>query len=186
MSTAKNAVIANQMSVLTARRAAFVTCDRLEMEATTAVKISGTTAAFSRVTYEEPMVSKVTMSQLGLFFASPPNARASAPRTIPRMREAMIWLPKEVAHLGRRERDDACGVDMWHTLKLLRAPARVCVKKCFNPVQCRGCVTNRDHPVASFGCTSRSLTSNAAQPSCPTSNAASCPPHRRLNRLIVN
>jgi hypothetical protein len=50
MSTAKNAVIANQMSVLTARRAAFVTCDRFEMEATTAVKISGTTAAFSKVT----------------------------------------------------------------------------------------------------------------------------------------
>ena len=92
------------------------------------------------------MVSKVTMSQLGLLFASPPSARASAPRTIPRMSEAMIWLPKEVAHLGRRERDDACGVDMWHTLKLLRAPARVCVKKCFNPVQCGGYVTNRDLP----------------------------------------
>ena len=139
------------------------------------------------------MVSKVTMSQLGLLFASPPSARASAPRTIPRMREAMIWLPKDVAHLGRRERDDACGVDMWHTLKLLRAPARVCVKKCFKPVQCRGCVTNRDLPVAPFGCTSSCPTSNTAQPSCPTSNAAagaaagaaSYPP-RRLNRLIVN
>ena len=58
----------------------------------------------------------------------------------------MIWLPKEVAHLGRRERDDACGVDMWHTLKLLRAPARVCVKKCFNPVQGGADVTNRDLP----------------------------------------
>ena len=96
------------------------------------------------------MVSKVTMSQLGLLFASPPSARASAPRTIPRMREAMIWLPKEVAHLGRRERDDACGVDMWHTLKLLRTPARVCVKKYCNPVQCRGCMTNRDLSGALF------------------------------------
>ena len=97
------------------------------------------------------MVSKVTMSQLGLLFASPPSARASAPRTIPRMREAMIWLPKEVAHLGRCERDDACGVDMWHTLKLLRTPARVCVKKCFNPVQSRGCMTNRDLLQVPFG-----------------------------------
>ena len=142
------------------------------------------------------MVSKVTMSQLGLLFASPPSARASAPRTIPRMREAMIWLPKEVAHLGRRERDDACGVDMWHTLKLLRAPARVCVKKCFNPVQCRGCVTNRDLPVALFGCTSSCPTSDTAQPRCPTSRVAQpaaqpnqqrrqLPPNRQLNWLIV-
>ena len=50
MDTAKNAVMANQMRVLTARRAALVTCARLEMEATTAVKTSGITAAFSRVT----------------------------------------------------------------------------------------------------------------------------------------
>ena len=59
----------------------------------------------------------------------------------------MIWLPKEVAHLGRRERDDACGVDMWHTLKLLCTRARVCVKKCFNQAQGGADVTNRDHPV---------------------------------------
>ena len=137
------------------------------------------------------MVSKVTMSQLGLLFASPPSARASAPRTIPRMREAMIWLPKEVAHLGRRERDDACGVDMWHTLKLLRTPARVCVKKCFNPMQCRGCVTNRDLPAvplaASSGGTFRRYNQQCIyQRICQHIHHAAGCPHRRLNRLIVN
>ena len=125
------------------------------------------------------MVSKVTMSQLGLLFASPPNARASAPRTIPRRREAMIWLPKEVAHLGRRERDAACGVDMWHTLNLLRTPARVCVKKYCNPVQYRGCVTNRDLPAAPFGSASNSTSTSV-------STSAACCASRQLDRLIVN
>ena len=138
------------------------------------------------------MVSKVTMSQLGLLFASPPSARASAPRTIPRMREAMIWLPKEVAHLGRRERDDACGVDMWHTLKLLRTPARVCVKKCFNPVQCRGCVTNRDLLAVPLAAPSGGTFRRYNQQAQPTVHLPAHPPVPqlsppwRLNRLIVN
>jgi len=50
METAKNAVIANQIRVLTAKRAAFVTCERFEIEATTAVNTSGITAALRRVT----------------------------------------------------------------------------------------------------------------------------------------
>ena len=122
------------------------------------------------------MVSKVTMSQLGLLFASPPSARASAPRTIPRMREAMIWLPKDVAHLGRRERDDACGVDMWHTLKLLRAPARVCVKKCFNPVQCGGCVKNRDLPEVPLAASSGGTFRQYNQQAQPTVHLPAHPP----------
>ena len=47
---AMNAVIANHSSVCQARRAAFVTFARLAIEATTAKKISGMTAALSRLT----------------------------------------------------------------------------------------------------------------------------------------
>ena len=52
------------------------------------------------------MVSSVVMSQLGLLLASPPRASASAPSSTPRMSEAIIWLPNEVAHAGRRRDDD--------------------------------------------------------------------------------
>ena len=48
--TAMNAVIANQRMVWPARRAAFCTRRRLEMLATIAVKMRGTTAARSSVT----------------------------------------------------------------------------------------------------------------------------------------
>lgn|GEM_PF-5149431 len=46
------------------------------------------------------MASRVAMSQLGLFFASPPRAVAANPNPMPIRREAIIWLPKEAAQEG--------------------------------------------------------------------------------------
>ncbi len=65
MLTAMNAVIANHSSVWPARRAAFCTRRRFEMLATIAVKISGTTAVRSSVTYELPIVSRVAERPFG-------------------------------------------------------------------------------------------------------------------------
>ncbi len=96
MITAMNAVIANHRIVWPARRAAFCTRRRFEMLATIAVKIRGTTAARSSVTYELPMVSSVADSPVG-FSAVAPSWRPIRPAAMPRTRAARIWKPNEVS-----------------------------------------------------------------------------------------
>src|SRR5690625_7920485 len=65
MATAMAVVIANQSSVWPASRAALVTLRRFAMEATIAVNTNGGTIALSRPTNEEPIVSRVVVSEIG-------------------------------------------------------------------------------------------------------------------------
>src|SRR5690606_20059521 len=70
------------------------------MDETMAVKTSGGTTARSRLTNEDPMVSRVTVSQFGSPSAPSPRASAAQPSNAPRARPMRIWTLKE----GRRRR----------------------------------------------------------------------------------
>ncbi|SIJ69796.1 Uncharacterised protein [Mycobacteroides abscessus subsp. abscessus] len=100
MTTAMKAVSANHSSVETARRAALVTFLRLPMLAMIAVMMSGTTAALRRVTYEDPMVSRVCPSQLSCASLTGPHERATSPRTTPATRAIVTCTPKDFDHAG--------------------------------------------------------------------------------------
>jgi hypothetical protein len=96
--TAMNAVIANQRMVWPARRAAFCTRRRLEMLATIAVKMRGTTAARSSVTYEPPILSSVSDSTVCVSCVAP-SWRPMRPAAMPSTSAARIWKPNEVSSL---------------------------------------------------------------------------------------
>ncbi len=100
MTTAMKAVSANHSGVETARRAALVTFLRLPMLAMIAVMMSGTTAALRRVTYEDPMVSRVCPSQLSWASLTGPHERATSPRTTPATRAIVTCTPKDFDHAG--------------------------------------------------------------------------------------
>ena len=76
IATAMPAVMANQSRVWPASRAALVTFRRLAIEATIAVNTSGGTIARSRPTNEDPMVSRVTVSQFSVSASTGPSRRA--------------------------------------------------------------------------------------------------------------
>ena len=94
MLTAINAVIANQIRVCPASRAALPTPRRLAMLAMIAVRTSGTTRALRSETNEAPMVSRVLVSQLGLPSSTGPSSRATSPRTTPSTRPARTCAEK--------------------------------------------------------------------------------------------
>ena len=78
MSTEKNAVMANQIRVCAARRAALVTWRRLATDVTTAVNTSGGISSFSSWTYVDPTQSRVA--------ANGSTSTAMKPRTRPMIR----------------------------------------------------------------------------------------------------
>src|SRR5699024_5138452 len=101
MTTDASAVIPNHRRVCPARRAALVTFRRLATEAMIAVMISGGTSACSRPMNDDPMVSKVTVSQLGSSSPTGPISRARSPSPTPRKSAMMIGVPNEGNHFGR-------------------------------------------------------------------------------------
>ena len=98
--TAMRAVSANHSRVDTASLAALVTLRRLPMLAMIAVITSGTTAALSMVTYDEPMVSRVWPSQLSALSLTGPHERAMSPRMTPAMSAMVTCTPKDLLHAG--------------------------------------------------------------------------------------
>ena len=95
MTTAISEVIANQSSVCQTSFAAFCSVARLAIEATIAVKTSGGTSARRSWTKIEPIVWRVTVSQLALPAASTPMLRAMRPSSRPMTMAVRTWKPKE-------------------------------------------------------------------------------------------